>query len=123
MIKWLTGNIGAGKTTLAKKMQINAINKTIILDGNELREVWKDLKFTRGNRWVHNLRVANLAVLIHSQGFDVIVAVICPFEKLREEVKQITGCKFIYLPYGKKSSEEFPYEIPLKYWDKYERKN
>ena len=56
------------------------------------------------------MRVARLATLLDVQGLTVIVAVICPYESLRQEVQSVTGCHFLYLPGG---SSDRPYEPPL----------
>ncbi len=108
MILWITGNTGAGKTTLARKL---AGKNTIVLDGDELRSVWPGLGFGEDDRWLNNQRTARLAKLIENQGYAVIVAMICPYKDLRTEVRGLCGCKFIYLPGGKRG-EEWPYEIP-----------
>jgi len=105
MITWLTGNSGAGKTTLAHQMR----KHEIILDGDEMRAVWPGLGLTPKDRREQNLRVARLAKTLELQGFDVIVATICPFKKLREEVQEITGCRFIYLEGGREGAA-YPYE-------------
>ena len=109
MIIWFTGNTQSGKTTIAKRLQGS---NTILLDGDEMRTIWTDLSLSKEDRWEQSLRVARLAKLIESQGYAVIVSVICPFENLRREIETITGCKFIYVP-GGKEGEEYPYEIPL----------
>jgi adenylylsulfate kinase-like enzyme len=109
MITWITGNTGAGKTTMAKKL---AGKNSIILDGNELRHVWQDLDMSREGRWEQSMRAARLAKTLARQGHDVIIAVICPYEELRREVKRMTGCLMIYLPYGRPNSEKYPYEPP-----------
>ena len=111
MIWWLTGNTGAGKTTLAKKM---ADSRTVILDGNDMRDVWDDWDLTKEGRTKQGLRTARLAKVLESQGHPVIVAVICPYEELRKTVKEICNCQFIYLPYGKESSDLCPYEVPVQ---------
>lgn len=109
MITWITGNTGSGKTTRAQEMRIKATGPTVILDGDELREIWPGLGFNRGDRWIQNLRAARLAKALETQGFDVIVATICPYKELRDEVLKITGCEFIYLE-GGKQGEDYPYE-------------
>ena len=110
MILWLTGNTGSGKTTLAKRLKTK---DAIILDGNEMRNAISEKSgFSKEDRWKHNLRVARLARVLESQGFIIIVSLICPYEELRKEVKEITGCKFIYLS-GGKTGEDYPYEIPI----------
>lgn len=106
VITWITGNSGAGKTTLAHQSRSNEI----ILDGDALRKVWTDLDLTREGRWEHNLRTARLAKMLADQGFGVIVATICPYAELRRHVQSITGCVFVYLHGGHPATDEYPYE-------------
>lgn len=106
MITWITGNSGSGKTTLAKK--IVKSDGGIILDGDSMRTVWT-LGFSKEDRWENNLRIARIAKILDEQGFNVVVATICPYKDLREEVKKITRCRFIYLE-GGLSGQEYPYE-------------
>ena len=110
MILWLTGNTGSGKTTLSKRLQGKNV---ILLDGDELRVVWPGLGLEKESRIEQNLRAARLAKLLESQGFAVVVAVICPYEDLRDKIRRICNCLFIYLP-GGKEGEEYPYEVPKK---------
>ncbi len=112
MILWITGNSGAGKTTMAEWLQALAGSNAVVLDGDEMRSVWQDLGFSRNDRWAQNLRVARLAKVLEQQGLLIIVATICPYRALRQEVQRITGCKFLYLPGGKAPSAAYPYEYP-----------
>ena len=105
MIWWITGNTSSGKSTLARKM---LDKKTIHLDGDAMRQCW-DLGFNKDDRVENNIRIANIARLIHSQGFDIVISTICPYKKLRDRVKEITGCKFIYLT-GGKTGKKYDYE-------------
>lgn len=105
MVTWITGNSHAGKTTLANKIR----RHEIILDGDALRAIWPGLGLSKADRWEQNLRAARLAKTLDLQGFDVIVATICPYKKLRDEVRAITDCRFIYLG-GGKTGPEYPYE-------------
>jgi hypothetical protein len=59
--------------------------------------------------------------MLETQGFDVIVAVICPYKELREEVQNITNCSFIYLS-GGVVNDSYPYEYDddKYYLDKHE---
>lgn len=110
MIIWLTGNSGAGKTTLAHKLKRP---DSIMLDGDDLREVDDNKDMSKEGRWRQNLRVAKLAKLLESQGFQIIVAVICPYEELRRKVEEITNCTFVYLGYeGDNNIPDKPYERP-----------
>ena len=105
MIIWITGQSKSGKTTIAKQLKTN---RAIILDGDDIRSIYPT-GFSQKERWEHNLRVAKLAKLLESQGFEVIVALICPYKKLRNEVKEICNCGFIYLS-GGKIHKDYPYE-------------
>lgn len=105
MVTWITGNSGSGKTTLAKRMR----RGEVLLDGDTLRAIWPGLGLSKEDRWEHNLRAARLAAELDRQGFDAIVATICPYRELREEVQRVTKCKFIYVD-GGKDGPEYPYE-------------
>ena len=113
MIIWITGNSGAGKTTLAKQLKTN---NSIMLDGDTLRGIYST-GFSKEDRWAHNIRVAKLAKRLEEQGFDVIVSLICPYKQLRDEVQEITNCGFIYLRINPKG-KDYPYEYETDkfYW-------
>lgn len=115
MIIWLTGNSGAGKTTKARELRKKLKGIVVILDGDEMRDsINRDLTLSNADRRKNNLRIARLAKVLEGQGFVVIVAVICPWEDTRKEVKEITGCEFHYLPYvGDDSRPGYPYQRPL----------
>jgi hypothetical protein len=105
-ITWITGNSGAGKTTLAKK--ILRADGGILLDGDDMRSCWS-LGFSKEDRIENNLRIAHIARVLEKQGFNVVVATICPYVALRAQVKEITNCRFISLD-GGKIGEQYPYE-------------
>ena len=104
MITWITGQSKSGKSTLARKI----VGNGIMLDGDEMRTVWQ-LGLSKEDRWEQNMRIARLAKILEKQGFNVVVATICPYKKLREEVRRMTGCKFIYME-GGLTGEDYPYE-------------
>tara|TARA_Y100000310_G_C20633534_1_gene789956 strand:- start:1411 stop:1722 length:312 start_codon:yes stop_codon:yes gene_type:complete len=82
---------------------------TILLDGDDWRHIYPT-GFTKGERWNHNIRIAQIAKLLEEQGFDVIISFICPYKKLRDAVQEITNCSIIYLLGGEKG-KDYPYEI------------
>lgn len=111
-VVWLTGNVGAGKTSLAYllKERLNAV----VLDGDEMRaSISTDLGFSQHDREEHNMRVAQLAKIMNAQGFNVVVSVIAPFRKTREKITKLIDPYWIYVK-GKKLSKDMPYEIPKK---------
>ncbi len=109
-IVWLTGNVGAGKSSIAclLKERLNAI----ALDGDTLRaSISTDLGFSKAERDEHNMRAARLANVLHSQGFNVIVSVIAPFRSTREKISTLINPFWIYVR-GGETGESMPYEIP-----------
>ena len=94
MIQWIYGESGSGKTTLARKM-VDA--RTVHIDGDDMRRVWTDLKFSDEDRMTNNVRIAHLARVLDRQGFNVVVSTICPTQEIRNLVQAITGCTFIHI--------------------------
>jgi adenylylsulfate kinase-like enzyme len=96
----------SGKTTLAEKRK-----DVIVLDGDKCRKIWTDLGLSREDRWEQNLRVAKLAKMLHEQGCDVVIAVICPYHDLMKVVRDIIPeVKFITIEGGKAPTKEYPFE-------------
>ena len=111
-IIWLTGNVGAGKTSLAYllKEHLNAV----VLDGGELRaSISTDLGFSRKDRDTHNLRVARLARTLNNKNLNVVVSVIAPFRSTREKITKLIDPYWIYIKGGKRG-KSMPYETPRK---------
>ena len=109
-VYWFHGNSGSGKTHLA--IHYEKPNK-IILDADDMREVWTDLGFSKEDRWEQNIRLAKMARILLIQGYNVCIASICPYAKLREEINQIVpGVRWIYInsPDSKPNSKEYPFE-------------
>ncbi|HLC76263.1 MAG TPA: adenylyl-sulfate kinase [Candidatus Peribacterales bacterium] len=122
-IIWLTGNTGAGKSTLAFAMReyfneeaptdSPIARRVIVLDGDEMRDVIsREEGLSAVDRRQHNLRVARLADLLSRHGFFVIVSVIAPFVTVRKEIDGICKPQWIYVKRGGLSSGDRPYEEP-----------
>lgn len=83
---WITGLSGAGKTTLARKLQEKINAKTILLDGDELRKVLDmqtGLYDIEGRKKVASI-YSRLSNMLSNQGFLVIIATISMYEEIRE---------------------------------------
>lgn len=103
---WITGLSGAGKSTLAKKVAtrlLNAGEKIVMLDGDEMREVFGNVKenFANHGRTVRlelAMQYAKLCRLISSQGTTVICSTISMFREVHEwNRKNIPGYFEVYL--------------------------
>lgn len=111
-IVWLTGNSGAGKTTLAYNYRKDCPNCTV-LDGDEMRNsISLGAGFSKEEREEHNLRVARLAEVLRKQGHLVLVSVIAPFQSTRKKLEEITPIKWVYLKRTLKEDLNKPYEEP-----------
>lgn len=109
---WLTGNVGAGKTSLAYLLKDRL--KAIVLDGDEMRaSISTGLGFSKRAREEHNLRVARLAKLLNEQGHNVVVSVIAPFRSARAKITKLINPYWIYIK-GGKVGKTMPYEPPQK---------
>ena len=122
-IIWLTGNSGAGKTTLShglinhylqpQNQSFPYSGKIVSLDGDEMRAtISLDEGFSPEDRRKHNLRVARLANLIADQGFLVVVSVIAPFDSVRDELGAICNPRWVYIKREGLEANDRPYEPP-----------
>ena len=91
---WFTGLSGAGKTTLAGRVQ-QALSQTqpcFLLDGDELRQsLSKDLGFSPSDRAENVRRAAAVSRMLNDQGILVCVALISPHAVHRAEAARVIG--------------------------------
>lgn len=84
-IFWLTGLPCSGKTTIARQLSRH-LNATV-LDGDDIRKIMNNNDFSEKGRAQHMRSVAYIASLL-SQNTNVVVALVSPLKKAREELKQ-----------------------------------
>ena len=87
-ILWFTGLSGAGKSTIADRVEqkLHALGRhTYLLDGDNVRHgLNKDLGFTEADRVENIRRISEVAKLMVDAGLIVIVCFISPFRSERE---------------------------------------
>jgi adenylylsulfate kinase len=92
---WLMGLSASGKTTLAQLLARALAQrgfKVEVLDGDIVRTTLsKGLGFTPGDRVTNLQRIAARAQNLVRQQVVTIVAAICPYHAIREEVRAIIG--------------------------------
>lgn len=91
MIYWLTGQPGAGKTVLGKKIEgflklIDQRKQIFLVDGDDIREIWQNEDYSEEGRKTNNKNAQALAEYLHRHG-HVIVSLVSPYRELREEFK------------------------------------
>lgn len=95
-VYWFTGLSGAGKTTLGKHLIDYFSIKPVLLDADDVRMgVNSDLGFSKEDRHKNVLRIAQMAKLISSQGFNVVVTCISKEALQRQEIKSMIGDKYV----------------------------
>lgn len=90
---WLTGMSGAGKSTVANRVEakLHAMGKrTYLLDGDNVRHgLNRDLGFTDVDRVENVRRFAEVAKLFADAGLIVLVSVISPFRSERDLARSL----------------------------------
>jgi adenylylsulfate kinase len=94
-VLWLTGLSGAGKTTLAQKLEkkLHAQGiRTYLLDGDIIRKgLSSDLGFSPEDREEHIRRIGEVSGLFVDAGVVVIAAVVSPYSRDRETARKLVG--------------------------------
>lgn len=92
---WFTGLSGSGKSTLANKLEKKLVamgRHTMLLDGDNIRMgLNRNLGFTEADRVENIRRIAEVAKLMNDAGLIVLTAFISPYNKDRENAKEIIG--------------------------------
>ena len=82
---WITGLSASGKTTMSRMLHehfITAGNNIILLDGDELRDIFSNHSYSRRDRIKNGLNYSKLCKYLVSQNVNVIIAVIGLFKDI-----------------------------------------
>jgi bifunctional enzyme CysN/CysC len=110
-VLWFTGLSGSGKSTLAMALDSVLFSKNyevFTLDGDNLRlGLNANLGFSTEDRSENIRRAGEVAALFASSGMIVIAALISPYAKSRDQIRQMFGGQFheIYLDPGLEACE------------------
>jgi len=87
MIYLISGQAGAGKTTLAQAI-IDTVNSEnfIHLDGDNVRDVIKNKDYSLEGRRLHLASIYNFARVLSRQGKTVLISMMSPFKDLRDDL-------------------------------------
>lgn len=93
MCLWLTGLSGSGKSTIAFALEERLFLDgffVYVLDGDNLRAgLNKDLSFNDIDRFESVRRTSEIAKIMVDAGFIVVVSLISPFKKSRNEARSL----------------------------------
>jgi len=99
MVIWITGRAGAGKTTLARKLQAQ-MNSCLVCDGEEMRHE-HPASFDDEGRRANIMRLAKEAAGAEANGGMAIVACVSPKRIWRDEARALfEESVLIYIPGG-----------------------
>jgi adenylylsulfate kinase len=92
MVVWLTGLSGAGKSTIAHRVEQHLHHvgiQTLVLDGDNIRHgLCADLGFSVADRNENVRRTSEVAKLFLEQGAVVLVALVSPMRDARKQARQ-----------------------------------
>ena len=92
MIYWFTGQPGAGKTVLAKSLNVKYFeNKAFHVDGDDLREIFDNKDYSEVGRRKNIELAQHLAHFLHNKGQNVVVSLVSPYKDQRENFKEKMG--------------------------------
>ena len=84
LVFWITGLSGSGKTTVANGLSLTLREHgmpIVLLDGDQLREIFDNTLYSREARLTLSQRYATLCAMISEQGIHVIIATISMFHQ------------------------------------------
>ena len=91
MIIWLTGQPGSGKTTLAKWLLASYPNKGVIVDGDDIREIFSNKDYSEEGRRKNIDLAQKIAKFLHNKDNVAIVSLVSPYKDQRDEFKSEMG--------------------------------
>jgi len=90
MIIWLTGQPGAGKTTICRKIMMRD-SRIFHIDGDDLRDLFDNKDYSEIGRRKNIELAQQIAQYLHNKGEDVLVSLISPYKDQRDKFKEKMG--------------------------------
>ncbi len=92
MIYWLTGQPGAGKTTLVKMLytHLHPLKPTIV-DGDDIREIFNNKDYSEIGRRKNVELAQHLSHFIHNKGGIALVSLVSPYKDQRDSFRELIG--------------------------------
>jgi adenylylsulfate kinase-like enzyme len=87
----MTGQPGAGKTTLAKWMEAHFAGKGVIVDGDDIRAIFDNKDYSEAGRRKNIELAQSIARFYHHKGNVAIVSLVSPYKDQRDYFKEAMG--------------------------------
>ncbi len=122
-IYWFTGQPSHGKTTLANILVANLKwrdRRVFHVDGDSLRALTLNVDYSKQGRLDNITGAQKIANYLHNEGYDVVVSLVSPYRKQREEFKKHIGNRLVELyvhttePRERDEYKSLDYEAPLE---------
>jgi adenylylsulfate kinase len=91
MIYWLTGQPGAGKTTICNEILDIRDHRIFHIDGDDLRDLFENKDYSETGRRKNIELAQQIAQYLHNKGKDVLVSLVSPYKDQRDKFKQKMG--------------------------------
>ena len=91
MIIWLTGQPGAGKTTICKEILQLKDFRYFHIDGDDLRDLFENKDYSETGRKKNIELAQQIAQYLHNKGKDVLVSLVSPYKDQRDNFKEKMG--------------------------------
>lgn len=123
MIIVFYGQPHSGKTTLAYKLQESLFlygqTTPPIIDGDEIREIFKNKDYSKEGRIKNLNRISDIATYLNSKYKVVIISAVYPIKEAREYLDSICdNVKWVYLTYneirGREANHVQDFDVPSK---------
>lgn len=91
MVIWLTGQPGAGKTTICRWLAENSGRGFVHVDGDDIRAIFDNKDYSEAGRRANVDLAQRIALFLHLKGMDVLVSLVSPYRDQREALKTRLG--------------------------------
>ena len=96
-IFWITGQPGAGKTTIAKELRSSIVDSKrelcFHIDGDDIRDLFDNKDYSEEGRRKNIQLAQQMSQYLNSQSVNVVVSLVSPYKDQREEFKKKMGRK------------------------------
>jgi adenylylsulfate kinase-like enzyme len=118
MIYLFIGQPGTGKTEMARRLVEKMSDKTVWIDGDDLREIFPNTDYSYSGRIRNIEKSFTIARFMSQKGYDVVISMVCPYRAIRDDLKANSDVIEVLFNRshfsGKEKFHVDPFEVPIK---------